>query len=204
MLGDTPATTLDAIKEAVRSGARPDALGSAVAYAAFLRMAHFHLSNEFSDWDTVHNTLTAANALHQALKRAPSLELLRGVFDISMSIYLDRFLNMPAQRIPETNGNPIDGPAILDRLQERMDVRHQVEEVAELVSQHLTGGGEPEALLATLGQDMLREGFGVSFLSDRGRGLQAVRSAPWHRIGASCTDRDGKVLWQLMRPLRGR
>ena len=157
MLSDTPATTLDAIKEAVRSGASPDALGSALAYAAFLRMAHFHLSNEFRDWDTVHNTLTAANALHQALKRAPSLELLRGVFDIAMSIYLDRFLNMPAQRIPETDSNPIDGPVILDRLHERMDVRHQVEEVAELVSQHLTGGGEPEALLAALGQVMLVE-----------------------------------------------
>ena len=156
-MGDAPATTLEAIKEAVRSGARPDALGSAVAYAAFLRMARFHLSNEFRDWDTVHNTLTAANALHQALKRAPSLELMRGVFDLAMSIYLDRFLNMPAQRIPETNGKPIDGPALLDSLHQRMDVRHQVEEVAELVSQHVSGGGESEALLAELGQVMLRE-----------------------------------------------
>ena len=157
MLSDTPATTLDAIKEAVRSGATAEALGSALAYAAFLRMGHFHLSNEFRDWDTVHNTLTAANALHQALKRAPSLELMRGVFDIAMSIYLDRFLNIPAQRLPETNSNSIDGPAVLERLQERMDVRHQVEEVAELVSLHLTGGGEPEALLTALGQVMLRE-----------------------------------------------
>jgi hypothetical protein len=74
-----------------------------------------------------------------------------------MSIYLDRFLNMPAQRIPETNGKPIDGPALLDSLHQRMDVRHQVEEVAELVSQHVSGGGESEALLAELGQVMLRE-----------------------------------------------
>ena len=157
MLKDTPAATLDAIKEAVRSGARADALGSALAYAAFLRMAHFHVSNEFRDWDTVHNTLTAANALHQALKRAPTVELLRGVFDISMSIYLDRFLNMPAQRIPAMAKSPVDGQEILDQLHERMNVRHQVEEVAELVSQHLTGGGDPEALLATMGRVMLVE-----------------------------------------------
>ena len=157
MLKDTPATTLDAVKEAVRSGAKPEELGSAVVHAAFLRMAHFHLSNEFRDWDTVHNTLTAANALHQALKRAPSVELLRGVFDIAMSVYLDRFLNMPAQRIPETGGNTTNGTAILDLLHARMDVRHQVEEVAVLVSQHLTGGGEPNNLLAALGQVMLRE-----------------------------------------------
>ena len=49
-------------------------------------MAHFHISNEFNDWDTVHNTLTTANAMHQALRRAPSVELVRGVFDVAMSI----------------------------------------------------------------------------------------------------------------------
>ena len=73
MLGDDPVDILESIKEAMRSGATPESLGSAIAYAAFLRVAHFHLSNEFRDWDTVHNTLTAANALNQALKRAPSV-----------------------------------------------------------------------------------------------------------------------------------
>ena len=33
--------------------------------------------------------------------RAPSPELLRGVFDAAMSIYLDRFLNIPAAKIPQ-------------------------------------------------------------------------------------------------------
>ena len=157
MLRDSPATTLDAIKEAVRSGATAEALGSALSYAAFLRMAHFHVSNEFRDWDTVHNTLTAANALHQALKRAPSLDLLRGVFDVAMSIYLDRFLNTPPQRIPETSNDPVDSQSLKTQLLERMEVRQQVEEVAQLVSQYLTGGGEPEALLGTMGQAMLIE-----------------------------------------------
>ena len=160
MLKDSPANTLDAIKEALRSGATAEALGSALAYAAFLRMAHFHVSNEFRDWDTVHNTLTAANALHQALKRAPSLDLLRGVLDIAMSIYLDRFLNMPPQRIPETGSNPVDGHSLLFQLQERMNVRHQVEEVAQLVSQYLTGAGEPEPLLSMIGHVMLLEDSG--------------------------------------------
>ena len=157
MLKDSPATTLDAIKEAIRSGASAEALGSALAYAAFLRMVHFHVSNEFRDWDTVHNTLAAANALHQALKRAPSLELTRGVLDVAMSIYLDRFLNMPPQRIPETGTDPVDGQAILSDLMERIDVRQQVEEVSHLVSRYLTGAGEPEALLATIGRGMLKE-----------------------------------------------
>ena len=160
MLGDNPADIVDAIREAIRRGATADQLGAAVAHAAFLRMAHFHVSNEFNDWDTVHNTLTAANALHRALQRAPSPELLRGVFDVAMSIYLDRFLNMPAQRIPETGNDPVDGAKLLAELRERMDVRQQVEEVSHLVSRYLTGGADPDALVAALGRAMLSEDSG--------------------------------------------
>ncbi len=160
MLGDNPSDIVDAIKDATKRGATAEQLGSAVAHAAFLRMAHFHVSNEFNDWDTVHNTLTAANALHRALQRAPSPELLRGVFDVAMSIYLDRFLNMPAQRIPETGGDPVDGDALLAEIRERMDVRQQVEEVSHLVSHYLTGGADPDALVAALGRAMLSEDSG--------------------------------------------
>ena len=157
ILGDDPAAILDSIKDAIRSGANAEALGSTVAYAAFLRMAHFHTSNEFRDWDTVHNTLTAANALHQALRRAPSTELLRGVFDIAMSIYLDRFLNMPPQRIPEPESGPVDGQPLLAELLECIDVRQQVEEVARIVSRYISGAGDSDALQATLGQLVLME-----------------------------------------------
>lgn len=157
MLGDEPAAILNAIKEAIRSGASAEALGSTVAYAAFLRMAHFHTSNEFRDWDTVHNTLTAANALHQALRRAPSAELLRGVFDIAMSVYLDRFLNMPPQRIPEPESGTVGGQPLLAEMLERIDVRQQVEEVAQIVSRYISGAGDRGALQATLGQLVLME-----------------------------------------------
>ncbi len=160
MLSDSPAAIIDAIKEAIKSGASAGGLGSAVAYAAFLRMAHFHISNEFNDWDTVHNTLTAANALHQALRRAPSVELMRGVFDVAMSIYLDRFLNMPPQRIPETGPGPVDEAGMLSRLAEQMNVRQQVEEVSHLVSGYITGSGNDDALLAALGRGMLVEDAG--------------------------------------------
>ena len=160
MLEDDPAAILDAIKEAVRSGASPELLGSAVAYAAFLRMARFHTSNEFGDWDTAHNTLTAANALHQALKRAPSTELARGVFDTAMSIYLDRFLNVPAQRIPESNGGPVNGDHLRAQLLEHMNVQQQVEQSATTVSEYLSGGLDADSIIATLGYAMLREDSG--------------------------------------------
>ena len=171
MLEDDPAATLDAIVAAVRSGASEEQVGSAVAYAAFMRMARFHTSNEFNDWDTLHNTLTAANALHQALKRAPSVELLRGALDTAMSIYLDRFLNMPAQRVPEplTNGAPangvpadsmIDGTALRSQLLDGMNMQQLVEPSAKTVSDYISGGAAPEGIIASLAHAMLREESG--------------------------------------------
>ena len=144
------------MRQAVAAGASAQQLGGAVAYAAFLRMARFHTSNEFGDWDTVHNTLTAANALHQALKRAPSVELLRAVFDTAISIYLDRFLNMPAQRMPEPDGAQVGddvGPKILDA----MDSQQQVEQAARLVTDYCTTSADPDGVLPVLARAMLRE-----------------------------------------------
>ena len=119
-------------------------------------MARFHTSNEFGDWDTVHNTLTAANALHQALKRAPSVELLRAVFDTAISIYLDRFLNMPAQRMPEPNGAQSSDDLGV-RLLEAMDSQQQVEQAARLVTDYITTSPRPDGLLSALAHAMLRE-----------------------------------------------
>ena len=156
ILQDDPAATLDALCEAARAGATAEQLGGAVAYAAFLRMARFHTSNEFGDWDTVHNTLTAANAVHQALKRAPSVELTRAVFDTAISIYLDRFLNMPAQPLPQHNGAAARddlGPRIL----EAMNSQQQVEESAVLVSDYVSIAQDPDGVLSVMAHAMLRE-----------------------------------------------
>ena len=156
LLADDPATTLEELRQAIRAGATAEQMGGAVAYAAFLRMARFHTSNEFGDWDTVHNTLTAANALHQALKRAPSVELLRAVFDAAISIYLDRFLNMPPQRMPEPNGTRSSGD-LGARLLEAMDSQQQVEQAARIVTDYVVASPNPDDLLSVLAHAMLRE-----------------------------------------------
>ena len=156
MLSDDPAATLEELGQAVRAGASAEQLGGAVAYAAFLRMARFHTSNEFGDWDTVHNTLTAANALHQALKRAPSVELLRAVFDAAISIYLDRFLNMPPQRMPEPNGTR-SSDDLGARLLEAMDSQQQVEQAARIVTDYVVASPNTDDLLSVLAHAMLRE-----------------------------------------------
>ncbi len=109
ILSDDPAEVVAAIDEAIAGGARPEELGRAVAYAAALRITRFHTQNDHGDWDEVHHAFTAANALHQALRRSPSMPLLRGVYHGALRIYLDRFLNIPAARLPGP------GPADLDR-----------------------------------------------------------------------------------------
>ena len=82
------------------TGANPEELGRAVAFAAALRITRFHTQNDHGDWDEVHHSFTAANALHQAIRRAPTPELLRGVYHGALRVYLDRFLNVPAARLP--------------------------------------------------------------------------------------------------------
>ncbi len=96
LFGDDPQAIADALLAELAAGATPEQVAHTVAYAAALRIARFHTSNEFTDWDTALHTFSFANAIHHGLRRAPSPELLRGVFDAAMSVYLDRFLNVPA------------------------------------------------------------------------------------------------------------
>ena len=132
-------------------------LAQAVSYAAALRVARFHTSNEFGDWDTALHTFTFANAIEQGMRRAPSVELLRGVFDAAMSVYLDRFLNIPAARLPEANGDGMGGDAILAELAALLDRQQQVNQSAQKVADYRSGDGDPQALLALLGKLLLRE-----------------------------------------------
>jgi hypothetical protein len=50
------------------------------------------------------HTFTYCNAIHQALKRCPTADILRGVFHGAMSVYFDRFLNVPPARLPGERG----------------------------------------------------------------------------------------------------
>ena len=157
VLGDDPQASVDGLIEALRSGCTAVDLASVTAYAAALRIARFHTSNEFGDWDTALHTFTFANAVHQGLQRTNSVELLRGVFDAAMSIYLDRFLNIPAARLPEPNKHPDDPKEILETLPDLLNRQQQVNECGELVAQYLYAGGEPKDILALMGQLLLRE-----------------------------------------------
>lgn len=162
LLQDDPSAIVESMLTALRNGCPPLDLAGIVTYAAALRIARFHTSNEFGDWDTALHTFTFANAIQQGLRRVQSVELLRGVFDAAMSVYLDRFLNIPPARLPHPtvtglNGNQEAPDAILATMIPLLDRQQQVNPAAQQVAEYLSTDGDPKRLLATLGKLLLRE-----------------------------------------------
>ena len=156
VLGEDPTASIEALIAALGDGASEVELASAVSSAAVLRIARFPMSNEFGDWDTALHTFTFANAVEQGLRRSPSQELVRGVFDAAMSIHLDRFLNVPATRLPEPDPEA-DPDLLLGDLPRLLDRQQQVVEAGQLVASFLAAGGDPGRLVASLGAALVRE-----------------------------------------------
>ena len=152
ILDAEPSETIDAMLALVREGALLTELSAAVAYAAARRPVHFHVSNEFGDWDTVHHTFTYANAVDQAMRRASSKPLARGIFDGAMSVYLERFLNVPKQPIP----TPSDAAQNREGLLASFDSQGQVDETAQIVAD-LLAAGQHDSVIQALGHALLRE-----------------------------------------------
>jgi nitrite reductase/ring-hydroxylating ferredoxin subunit len=164
LLSDDPQGIVDALMDALSKGCSAERLAGIVTYGAALRIAQFHTSNEFGDWDTALHTFTFSNAVQQGLKRIGSplgddayIPLLRGVFDAAMSVYLDRFLNIPAARIPQPNGAVKNPDELLGELPPLLNRQQQVNEAGDMVARYLFNDGEPEQLLAMLGRLLLRE-----------------------------------------------
>jgi nitrite reductase/ring-hydroxylating ferredoxin subunit len=155
LLDEDPVAVVAALDGAISAGATPEEVARAVAYAAALRITRFHTQNDHGDWDEVHHSFTAANALHQAVRRVPAPELLRGAYHNALRIYLDRFLNIPAARLPEA---PAPGTAPdLGDLQACWDQEGLVDDAGATVYRFLRAGGDPAGAIATLGRALLTE-----------------------------------------------
>lgn len=155
ILEDDPEAVVGSICTAISAGATPEQLGRALAYAAALRITRFHTQNDFGDWDVVHHGFTAANALYHALRRSPSPELVRGVVHGALRVYLDRFLNVPAARLPKA-----EGPVDLGELQACWDEQGGVDHAGALAYGAVMVNGDPEGLVAALGHALLAEDAG--------------------------------------------
>lgn len=154
LLGDNPNAIVNVLIESLQDGAKEEELAAIVAYTAALRIVQFPITNEYSDWDTTLHTFTFANAVQQAIRRLPSSkELLRAIFDVAMSNYLNRFLNVPCVALPSEKEEPINNNKdsennrgnIMDRFLDTLDKRHQVNEAAKMVATCIsTQQGEKE------------------------------------------------------------
>ncbi|MGB7557989.1 MAG: Rieske (2Fe-2S) protein, partial [Nitrososphaeraceae archaeon] len=163
--GDDPQLIVNSLLKALSQGAREGELAGIVAYTAALRIAQFHTRNEFSDWDTSLHTFTYTNAVHQGLRRIATHELLRGMFDGAMRVYLNRFLNIPLVPLPEpkkmeniSNETTFKEPEmLLKELLSLLDKQQQVNQAGQLVVDYLYNNGKPDRLLAAIGKALLRE-----------------------------------------------
>jgi nitrite reductase/ring-hydroxylating ferredoxin subunit len=151
LLADEPQPVVDALVTAYDAGGTDEEMGRAIAYAAALRIVRFHVQNDHADWDTVHHSFTAANALHQALRRNPTPALRRACVHAALRVYLDRFLNVPAARLPTaTTGS-------LDALAECFEAQSMVDEAGNQAWGFLKSGGSRAALIAALAHALLVE-----------------------------------------------
>jgi nitrite reductase/ring-hydroxylating ferredoxin subunit len=155
-LRDDAGAVVESLLAALGEGVPPVELASAITFAAAMRIARFPTTNEFGDWDTALHTFTFANAVEQGLRRSSSMELVRGIFDAAMSVFLDRFLNVPATRLPHGDGGA-DADEVLRELLDVFDRQQQVDEAATLAASFLAAGGKAEELTATLGSALVRE-----------------------------------------------
>ena len=156
LLGDEPQPIIDLLLDCLREGIASVDLAGIIAYAAARRIAHFHTSNEFGDWDTALHTFTFANAVHQGLQRVESIGLMRGIFDAAMSIYLDRFLNLPSVLLPQPE-RIHDPDSLLDEFEALLNLQQQVNQAGALAAKYLVSGGCPQRLMAKMGHLLLRE-----------------------------------------------
>lgn len=154
LLADDPGQVVESLVQAAARGANTEQLARAVAFASALRLVRFHTQNDVADWDAVHHTFTTANAVHQATIRQPTPELVRGVVHSAVRVYLDRFLNVPAARLPD--GDPRE----LGEIEASWDGRGGVDEAGRIVAGHLAAGGTGDEVLAELCRALYREDAG--------------------------------------------
>jgi hypothetical protein len=163
ILGDDPRAIVEAVMDAFRSGLAVADVAQALAYASALRFVRFPTSNEFGDWDTVLHDFTYCASLAQVARRAPSVELARGVLHGAMVVYLSRFLNVPPARLPSERAlaaEPQDAQTLIAKYLELLDEQARVDQAAAVVYRYLTLGHDPAPLKAAMARGTLREDAG--------------------------------------------
>jgi nitrite reductase/ring-hydroxylating ferredoxin subunit len=174
LLGEDPVDVVEEVLGALARGVDAEAVARAVALAAALRIVRFHVQNDHGDWDVVHHGFTSANAVHQLVVRAPEASpvLLRGVVQVALKVFLDRFLNVPPARPPTADHGD------LEDLGACFDQEGRVDEAGSIVYGYLRAGGDRARLEATLGHALLVEDAGFHWFQVYEAALRQSRAWP--------------------------
>ena len=161
LLGEDPLAILEALKTALAAGAPPAELSKRVCYTAALRLARFAKANEVGDWFNPQHTFIYANAVHQALKRSTAPDVVRAIFHAALSVYMDRFLNVPPAKLPSEGGSlehlPTDAKALRDLLTEQLNEQSRIDDTARTISRYVTLKHPIAPLFDTLAYVTVRE-----------------------------------------------
>ncbi|QGQ97858.1 Rieske (2Fe-2S) protein [Paenibacillus psychroresistens] len=155
LLSDQPLETTQLLTKLLQSGGHPAQLAQLITLASAERIVRFHTQNDFGDWIAVLHTFTYAHATHERLRHSTHPLLIRAIYHGAMSIYLDRFLNVPAASRPK-DVKLIDTNQP-EKLLDVMDQRQNVNEASRWVMGFLNNQGNPEQLINQLGHALLRE-----------------------------------------------
>ncbi|MEX2286153.1 MAG: Rieske (2Fe-2S) protein [Planctomycetaceae bacterium] len=175
LLGDDPLAIIAALEGALLAGAPPLELSKRVTYAAALRLARFGKANELADWFNPRHTFIFANAVHQALSRSAAPGVCRGIFHAALSVYMDRFLNVPPARFPadaELESLPAGGDELCEQLLGALERHANVEEAAKLVARYIRLGHPFTPLIDTLTLATVREDLDFHAIQVLEAGLQ--------------------------------
>jgi nitrite reductase/ring-hydroxylating ferredoxin subunit len=161
LLGADPQAILQQIVSALAEGMAATSIARELSTAAAARLAHFPESNDVDDWfDPVH-TFSFCNALYQVLSRGEvNPEIERGLLHGAMSIYVDRFLNIPSAKLPDhavLEFLPSAAEALLAGILETLDQKKGWSAVPALVVRYLRLGHPESALIDTLTFATVRE-----------------------------------------------
>jgi nitrite reductase/ring-hydroxylating ferredoxin subunit len=161
LLGTDPKTILQLIVSALADGVTPASIARELSVAAAARLAHFPESNDIDDWFNPVHTFSFCNALHQVLSRGEANpEVERGLFHAAMSIYVDRFLNIPSARLPDgaaLESLPTDPDGLLAAILEMLNQKKGWNAVPSLVVRYLRLGHPEPRLVDTLTFATVRE-----------------------------------------------
>jgi nitrite reductase/ring-hydroxylating ferredoxin subunit len=158
LLSDQPIDTITTLTSLLKKGISPVQLAQLTALAAAERVARFHTQNDFGDWISVLHTFTHAHAVQESLRRGTDPLTIRAIYYAAISIYLDRFLNIPSA--PQPNAEKAADAGASTQLQELLDLMNRQQQVAgaaDWVVHYVRGGGDRGALFNTLGHALLRE-----------------------------------------------